>query len=464
MMLFLENLLDLLLEAAPWLVLGLVLGGLIKALIPTTFLQRHLSGHNFSSVGKAAVLGAPLPLCSCGVIPVALGLRKAGASKPATTSFLVSTPETGIDSITVTYALLGPFMAVVRPIAALSSAFVSGLLVIFFDKEKSSEDNATNAKAAVQNSCCNPEQEKPEVVSTCCSSKAEESKPEATSTCCSSKVSEDKSIKTSSTYSSKAKESQPESSCCASKVAKVEKTSSCCSSEKPEPVKTANEDSKPTAQNSCCSTEVEQPKESSASCCSSEKTTDTQTKTWVQKSFEGVRYSFTNLLDDIIVWLMIGMLFAALANTFLPPDFLAQWGQGIPAMIIMVIAGIPMYICATASTPVAAGLMAAGVSPGVALVLMLTGPATNVSTLGVIQREMGKRTMVLYLIGVMVTAILSGVVVNMIVANWDINITTQMVDHGSASLLLQWASLLLLAGFATRRLFSIAKLLPAKAV
>ena len=123
---FFQNLLELSLEAAPWLVVGLALGGLMKALIPTKFLQRHLSGSGVGSIAKATVLGAPLPLCSCGVIPAALGLREAGASKPATAAFLVSTPETGVDSITVTYALMGPFMAIVRPISALASAMTSG--------------------------------------------------------------------------------------------------------------------------------------------------------------------------------------------------------------------------------------------------------------------------------------------------------------------------------------------------
>lgn len=99
MALFLTNFLELLLDAAPWLVLGLVLGGMLKTLIPLDWLERHLKGEGFGPVVKAALLGAPLPLCSCGVLPAALGLRRAGASRSATTSFLVSTPETGVDSV-----------------------------------------------------------------------------------------------------------------------------------------------------------------------------------------------------------------------------------------------------------------------------------------------------------------------------------------------------------------------------
>lgn len=349
---FIQNLLDLLLEASPWLVLGLALGGAMKALIPTTLLQQHLKGQGIAAITKAAILGAPLPLCSCGVIPAALGLRKAGASKPATTSFLVSTPETGIDSISITYALLGPFMAIVRPIAALISALTAGLLVAVFDPEKeTSYQPATSHQKA-----------------------------------------------------------------------------DCCSNSSP----SCDETAIPKCVTSCCDTQKMG-------------TTEAAKKPWPHKIIEGIRYAFTQLLDDIAVWLIIGLIFAALVKTYLPPDFLAQWGTGITAMLIMLLAGLPMYICATASTPVAAGLIMSGVSPGVALVLLLTGPATNISTLGVINRELGKRTMWLYLLGVGVTAIASGVLVDLVVTTWNINMDIQYQSHEEAIVWLQWGALLLLA-------------------
>lgn len=124
-----DNFIELFLESAPWLLLGLVLAGLLKVFVPMSWMQKQLGGHGLKTTVKAALLGAPLPLCSCGVIPAAVGLRRSGASKAATTSFLVSTPETGVDSVTVSYVLLGPFMAIVRPIAAVCSAIVAGLLV-----------------------------------------------------------------------------------------------------------------------------------------------------------------------------------------------------------------------------------------------------------------------------------------------------------------------------------------------
>lgn len=321
---FLVNLLILSLEAAPWLVLGLVIGGLIKALVPVSFLQKHLSGSGFVSITKAALFGAPLPLCSCGVVPAALGLRRAGASKPATISFLVSTPETGVDSITVSYALLGPFMAVVRPIAAIISAITAGLLV---GKSEESYD---------RDSCGN--------------TLSEES-----------------------------------SSCCA-----VEKNSS----------------------DSCCSSEVEDKGK--------------RKRGFLSEAWQGIVYSFETLFGDILLWLLVGLIFAALVKTFVPVTFLAEWGSGLPAMLVMLLIGIPMYVCATASTPIAAGLLLAGISPGTAMVFLMAGPATNISTLGIIGKELGRRALMAYLTGVAVVAIFTGLVVDKLVELWEVDVQTQI--------------------------------------
>ncbi len=358
---FFYNLLDLSLEAAPWLVMGLALGGLMKALIPTEFLQRHLSGDGLGAISKATILGAPLPLCSCGVIPVALGLRKAGASKPATAAFMVSTPETGVDSISVTYAMMGPFMAIVRPVSALLSAVAAGSLVAIFDPQDTLKQQR---QESVEPSCCSSESKEPV-------------------------------------------------SCCGEDYSQETPASSCCSS--------GSEVKKPDSQISA------------------------NKQNWLLKGWGGIHYAFTRLLGDIVFWLGIGMLFAAATKTFLPTDFLAEWGSGITAMLIMVLAGIPMYICATASTPVAAGLMMAGVSPGVALVWLLTGPATNVSTLGVISKELGRRSMWLYLTAVSVTAVVCGLVVNVLVDFYRIDVLTYVhASHDGLPAWLQLASLALL--------------------
>ena len=340
MMIFLENLLELALEASPWLVLGLVIGGLIKALVPVSFLQKHLSGNSFISITKAAIFGAPLPLCSCGVVPAALGLRRAGASKSATVSFLVSTPETGIDSVTISYALLGPFMAVVRPIAAIVSAITAGLLV--GKSDQGIEVSTNHGTGEVESSCCN------------------------------------------TTHSH---ESEASISCSNDKHDHNE-TSSCCGTDAHDHSKTK--------------------------------------KGFLNELWQGVVYSFETLFGDILLWLVVGLVFAALVKTFVPVTFLAEWGSGLPAMLVMLLIGIPMYVCATASTPIAAGLLLAGVSPGTAMVFLMAGPATNISTLGIIGKELGRRSLIAYLVGVSVVAIITGLVVDKLVELWNVDVQTQI--------------------------------------
>merc|ERR1712000_183744 len=157
-----QNFLLLFMESAPWLLLGLLVAGLMHELVPISLLQKHMGSASTGAVAKAAVIGAPLPLCSCGVIPAAVGLRRSGASKPATVSFLVSTPETGVDSVSVSYALLGPLFAIVRPFCAIISAIYAGMMVKWFDKEVTTK--AAPAAPAVEettSSCCSSQPAEP---------------------------------------------------------------------------------------------------------------------------------------------------------------------------------------------------------------------------------------------------------------------------------------------------------------
>lgn len=323
------------LDAAPWLVLGLVIGGLFKSLIPTAFLHKHLTKPGLGSIVKAAILGAPLPLCSCGVIPAAMGLRQAGASKPATTSFLVSTPETGVDSISISYAMLGPFMAIIRPFAALFSAMLTGLLVLFFDK-----DNV---------------------------------------------------VKT-----------EPVKSCCGGGEAK-EKAS-------------------------------------------------VQKSSVFAEAIEGVHYAFDDLLQSILKWLVIGLLFAAAVQAFVPEDWLLRWGDSWMAMVVMLFVGIPMYVCATGSTPIAAGFLMAGISPGAVLVYLLAGPATNMATLGVVKEQMGLRTMWLYLSGIIFSALLMGVVANVFADYFNVHASASHA-HEMLPFWLQLLSFVVLFIYSVKPLF-----------
>lgn len=351
-MLLAEHFFDLFLDAAPWLLGGLVIAGLIHSFVGTETLAKHLGQDDLASTVKAALFGAPLPLCSCSVIPAAMSLKRNGASKSATVSFLVSTPETGADSIAVSYALLGPFMAIIRPIAAVLSAISAGLLTQYF-KDAPTPNSETGTK--------------PETVS----------KPET-----------------------------------ASENASPKETSSCCASK------------------SCCS--------------SSSKTKETDKQQEDQNSFfqrfmAGQRYAFVDIFNDMAGWLLVGLLLAAATLTWVPEQFLTQWGDGFTAMLVMALVGIPMYICATASTPIAAGLLLSGLSPGAVLVFMLAGPATNMATLGIIKRELGGRAVFTYLTGVLSMAFLSGFATNALVHYFNIDIQAQLA--ASEHLLPEWLML-----------------------
>ena len=366
-----ENFAVLFMESAPWLLLGLLIAGLMHELVPVDILKKHMGNASTKAIGKAAVIGAPLPLCSCGVIPAAIGLRRSGASKPATVSFLVATPETGVDSVSVSYALLGPVFAIVRPIAAITSAIYAGLMVKWFDTPDANNQPQTDHAAATE----------ADTSSACCSAQQPKSKPEP--------------------------EPEPASasSCCSTQtqVAPVTEPASCCSSaKKTEPAE---------AKASCCSTTAQQKSE----------TIKADSQSLSVKAQAIWQFSTVKLLNDLTLWLLIGLSLAAAIQTWVPHQFLTQWGDGFIAMLIMAVIGIPMYICATASTPVAVGFLAAGLSPGAVLVFLLAGPATNISTKGMIAKEMGKRTLVLYVFSVVSISILLGYALNIAIQAFELS-------------------------------------------
>ena len=333
-MLLIENFIDLFVESAPWLMLGLFVAGIMKVFVPSQLMAKHLGEPGLMSTVKAALFGAPLPLCSCGVIPAAVGLRRSGASKAATTSFLISTPETGVDSISISYAMLGPFMAIIRPIAAITSAIVAGILV-------GKDDTPANATQA---SALNAEEE-----------------------------------------------------------------------------------------GSCCASEAQPAEESLA-----------------EKLKSGLRFTFVDLVRDIALWLLIGLALAALIKTYVPNEFLVQWGDGFLAFVVMALVGVPMYVCATASTPIAAGLLFSGVSPGAALVFMLVGPATNIATVALVKKELGRRALAAYLTSVVGVGFAFGYLTNYLVGLWDMDFLAQAEQaHSMVNTPLAYASSMLLAGLMT---------------
>ena len=134
-------------EMSPYLLLGFFLAGLMHAFIPAGCYTQHLSRPSFASVWKAALFGIPLPLCSCGVIPTAMSLHKEGASKGAVTAFLIATPQTGVDSIFATFSLMGLPFAIVRPVAALLTSVMGGFWVNVGERKTTDTANRVQEKS-----------------------------------------------------------------------------------------------------------------------------------------------------------------------------------------------------------------------------------------------------------------------------------------------------------------------------
>ncbi|WFM72464.1 SO_0444 family Cu/Zn efflux transporter [Halomonas sp. CKK8] len=337
------------LSAAPWLLLGLVMAGLIKALVSEALLQRWVGGQGLGSIARAAVIGAPLPLCSCGAIPTALAMYRGGASRGPATAFLIGTPGIGVDSMAITYALLGPFMAVARATSAVLTAIVTGLLV----GRTVPTDMPTSVPADVE--------------------------PEAEDGC---------------------------GSCCASG----------------------------------CGDARDMPAESAAPRLAS-------------RLADGLRYAFTDILDDISLWLLVGLLVAGGLIALVPPQQLAALGSGLGAMLVMAVIGIPLYMCATAATPIAAGLLLAGVSPGTVLVFLIAAPVTSLATLGVFRREMGNRALVAYLAGILASAVLLGLGVDAVASWWQLDIARQIeAVNELLPAWVEWIGLVVLVGLAVKPL------------
>lgn len=276
-------------QMAPWLLLGFLVAGLLSTVVAPAWLERHLGGRGLGPVAKAAAFGVPLPLCSCGVIPVAASLRAHGASRPATVSFLLATPQTGVDSILVTWSLLGPVFAVLRPLVALLTGLVGGGLV----------------QALV-----------------------------------------------------------PE-----------------------EPRRTAAFPLAPSAGG--------------------------LPQGMPGRLAAALRYGLVTLPADLVRPLLLGVVLAGVIGALAPADLAARYvGAGPLSILVMMLVGIPLYVCATASVPLAVGFIHLGVSPGAALAFLIAGPATNAATLTTIGRVLGRRTLAIFLAVVAASAFGAGLLLD----------------------------------------------------
>lgn len=306
-------------DSAVYILFGLAMGGMVKVFMQPGFVARHLGKGRFSSVFKAAALGVPLPLCSCGVMPAAASLKEQGANNGALTSFLISTPESGVDSIALTYALMDPVMTIARPISAMATAITAG---------------------AVEN--------------------VAKWQPES--------------------------EVKPDVKC---------------------------------QVDGCCDGEGCDPAEHEAH------------HTFGQKIAAGLRYAFGEIWGDLAGAFFLGILLAGVIGALIPAELMGRYlGGGIMSMLVMLAVGIPLYICATSSTPIAASLILKGVSPGAALVFLLAGPATNIASLTVLRKLVGNRATAIYLASIAVMALLCGLAVDQIYSWLDINPAAVMGKAG----------------------------------
>jgi uncharacterized membrane protein YraQ (UPF0718 family) len=348
---------QIMLDSGVWLLAGLALAGIVHAFIPAGFLAKHLAsaqgGSKFTPILKASLLGIPLPLCSCSVIPVAAGLRSSGAGKGASAAFAISTPQTGEESVPLTWALFGPVFALARPVIAVATALTAGLLIEKFTDERTdaSDEKRDGSKAKP---CCAsaqldpiPEPE-PETGSA----------PESAGACCSLNI-----LGTPTPPSSP----EPDPSLPAAKPG-----SCCCSTPEPEP-------------------------EPAKSCCSGGEATPTS-PTITARTKTALRHGFVTMLLDLAPWLAVGLVLSAIIAALVPEGWIAEHvGTGLVPMLLMLVVGLPLYVCATSSTPLAFSLVAAGLSPGAALVLLLAGPATNAATMSWALKDLGVRALAIYL-------------------------------------------------------------------
>jgi uncharacterized membrane protein YraQ (UPF0718 family) len=261
------------------------------------------------------------------VLPAAASLKKQGASNGATTAFLISTPESGVDSIAITYALLDPVMTIARPAAAFATAAAAGIAENLFGTGKTDEKTVQADLSCPIDGCCDGEDCSPD-----------------------------------------------------------------------EHKKHHN---------------------------------------FIEKISSGIKYALNELWTDIAGWFLIGLLLAGIITTLIPHDLLTRHlGGGISSMFIMLAVGIPLYICATASTPIAAALIISGVSPGAALVFLLTGPATNVTSLTMLLKVLGKRATIIYVIAIAVAAVVFGLVLDWIYGS--LGMSAQAIAGQASEIIPEW--------------------------
>lgn len=348
--LFFNALIELSNAMAPYILFGLIFAGVLHEYVPETIVSKHLGKSSILSVIKATIFGIPLPVCSCGVVPLATSIKKSGASNGSTLSFLISTPITGVDSILATYGIFGWAFTIYRVITSMIISIIAGVLANFYgDKEE------------------------------------EKTKP---------------------AFSVSAPSSKPSM-----------------------------------AMNFSATNNVNTPQEEVKSCCSSTGGGEAKKKNIFKSVF---KYSFGTLLKDIASPLFIGLLLGALITVAVPENLSETLLEYSWLSYVIVIAiAVPMYVCATASLPIAAGLILAGVSPGAAFAFLTAGPATNTVTIGVVKKMLGTRTLYIYIGTIIIGSIIFGFGLDYMFR--DVSIKEMIHMHEETGIVTQASSVVLWA-------------------
>ncbi len=339
--------LDVFLDFAPLLLVGLVFAGVVQLVLKRVNLARHLAGNDMKSVTLAALFGAPLPLCSCSVVPVALALRRSGASKGATSAFSIATPEVGVDSIAVSFVLLDPLLAIVRPIAAIVAAITSGAAVNWL--VNSGRD--VNVPAAAIH------------------------------------------------------EAELEAGCCGEEPVQPARVESHDHAHDDHDHDHAGPHDQAGHQQHASHQEHGGHEEHGHAVVASPKTRGPVAAI--------LHYAFVEMLDDLAISLLIGVLLSGAIVALVPESvFASPIVSGLSGMLLMFVIGIPLYVCALTSTPIAAAMILKGLSPGAALVFLLAGPATNIATLVMFSKVLGRRAVAVQIAALFVSVLALGLLVD----------------------------------------------------
>ena len=205
-------------------------------------------------------------------------------------------------------------------------------------------------------------------------------------------------------------------------------------------------------ESACCAAK-QQAQTEEVSCCNTDQ--NTKSDGVLSRIHESLRFTFVDLIKDTSLWLLIGLGMAAMVKTYVPSEFLTQWGDGFMAFVVMALIGVPMYICAIASTPIAAGLLFSGISPGATLVFMLVGPATNIATIGLVRRELGNRALTAYFGRVVGVGFAFGYLTNYLADQFAIQFNAQADNaHIMINTPLAMVCAVVLAGFMLRAIIS----------